>query len=374
LERLLAVPGADARARVAGLYGILHLEWSQGDYVAFQRHCEERLALCEAIGNGPDVASALYDLSVVASYQRRYADARRLVEEHLALSQRHGVPPSPRARQNLGNVARDAGDFSRAHAMYADALVQDGHSASMRATILSNMGWLALYEGDLARARAWQAESLTARRKLGEHREVPISLTALAHVAIESSDPPTAAALLTEAVPLDLQVRNRWGQALALEALAALVAAEHPGDALRLAGAADGLRGEMRRPPPVAQQPLLDRWLASAQQKLDAREQEVARAEGRAVGADEALALGMRLLAVERAGRVGAGPITRRERDVAALVGQGLSNQQIADQLVITRRTVAAHVKHILNKLGFTSRTQIGFWATEHGVVSRSAT
>jgi non-specific serine/threonine protein kinase len=61
--------------------------------------------------------------------------------------------------------------------------------------------------------------------------------------------------------------------------------------------------------------------------------------------------------------------LTLREREVAALVAHGRSNRQIAEALVITERTVAAHVEHILNKLGFSSRTEIGVWAAEHGLV-----
>jgi DNA-binding NarL/FixJ family response regulator len=57
------------------------------------------------------------------------------------------------------------------------------------------------------------------------------------------------------------------------------------------------------------------------------------------------------------------GPLTRRELQVTTLIAQGLSNRQIANSLVITERTVAAHVEHILNKLAFASRTQVGVWA-----------
>ncbi|GAA2097117.1 LuxR C-terminal-related transcriptional regulator [Streptomyces albiaxialis] len=58
------------------------------------------------------------------------------------------------------------------------------------------------------------------------------------------------------------------------------------------------------------------------------------------------------------AGRTG-GSLTRREREVAALVAEGLTNREIAERLVVSKRTADAHVEHILTKLGLTSRTQI---------------
>ncbi|MEV0091385.1 LuxR C-terminal-related transcriptional regulator [Streptomyces sp. NPDC050738] len=51
--------------------------------------------------------------------------------------------------------------------------------------------------------------------------------------------------------------------------------------------------------------------------------------------------------------------LTRREREVAALVAQGMTNREIAERLVISKRTADAHVEHILAKLGFSSRAQI---------------
>jgi DNA-binding NarL/FixJ family response regulator len=52
------------------------------------------------------------------------------------------------------------------------------------------------------------------------------------------------------------------------------------------------------------------------------------------------------------------------------LVAQGLTNRQIAERMIVTERTVGAHVEHIMAKLGFTSRTQIGVWAAARGVIS----
>lgn len=54
--------------------------------------------------------------------------------------------------------------------------------------------------------------------------------------------------------------------------------------------------------------------------------------------------------------------LSRREREVAALVTQGLSNRDIAERLFIAERTAEGHVEQIRNKLGFHSRTQIAAW------------
>lgn len=52
--------------------------------------------------------------------------------------------------------------------------------------------------------------------------------------------------------------------------------------------------------------------------------------------------------------------LTRREREIAILVSEGLTNREIADRLVISRRTVDSHLEHIRAKLAVSSRTEIG--------------
>ena len=56
--------------------------------------------------------------------------------------------------------------------------------------------------------------------------------------------------------------------------------------------------------------------------------------------------------------------LTRREREVAILVGQGLTNREIATRLFISERTAESHVEQIRGKLGFHSRVQIANWVT----------
>jgi predicted ATPase/DNA-binding CsgD family transcriptional regulator len=57
-------------------------------------------------------------------------------------------------------------------------------------------------------------------------------------------------------------------------------------------------------------------------------------------------------------------PLTARERQVAALIAEGLTNREIAARLVVSKRTVDAHVEHILSKLGFSSRLQVAALAS----------
>ena len=67
-----------------------------------------------------------------------------------------------------------------------------------------------------------------------------------------------------------------------------------------------------------------------------------------------------------RATRRGPSPLTPREHEIVLLIAQGLSNKEIADELVISPATAARHVANILGKLGFTSRTQVASWASRH--------
>ena len=77
-------------------------------------------------------------------------------------------------------------------------------------------------------------------------------------------------------------------------------------------------------------------------------------------------------VAAAASNNAGAGPLGKREADVARLVADGLSNKQIGARLLISERTVETHVRSILNKLGLNSRAQVAVWVTQHDLLKAS--
>jgi two-component system, NarL family, response regulator LiaR len=63
-------------------------------------------------------------------------------------------------------------------------------------------------------------------------------------------------------------------------------------------------------------------------------------------------------------------PLTEREVEVLKLVAKGLSNQEIAEKLVISERTICAHISNIMNKLHLANRTQAALYALREGISS----
>jgi DNA-binding NarL/FixJ family response regulator len=77
-----------------------------------------------------------------------------------------------------------------------------------------------------------------------------------------------------------------------------------------------------------------------------------------------------RLTQVLRSGPAGPALLTPRERQILALLGEGHSNRDIANLLVISERTARTHVSNVLSKLNLTSRTQAALLAIREGLVS----
>ena len=182
---------------------------------------------------------------------------------------------------------------------------------------------------------------------------------------------------MRESLHLREDLGDRTGIADTLESIAALAATETQSErAVQLAGAAAGIREKVGAPLTPMRRATLDRWLVPVRQVLGAETTRVAWEAGQDMPIEQALDLA---LAATEAPAMGSSTpqegsahqlagLSPREREVAALLAHGLSNRQIAERLLITDRTVAAHVEHILGKLAYASRHQVGAWADEHGL------
>jgi non-specific serine/threonine protein kinase len=243
---------------------------------------------------------------------------------------------------------------------------------------LRNLGWLLARQGDLHRARQLFDEVVPLAHAAGDPVQEANGLAGWSFLAYVDGDLHAASQLARQAIALVQEIRHKRYMASFLDLLAVVAAAQGQVErAARLFGASERMLEDIQSQ--GINQPFLrdhERQVAAARSGPEAASFSAAWAEGRALAMEAAVAYaladdeppptpdGEAALPSER------GPLSPREREVVALVACGLSNREIAARLIITERTAGAHVEHILDKLGFASRTQIGVWAVQHGHVA----
>jgi non-specific serine/threonine protein kinase len=150
--------------------------------------------------------------------------------------------------------------------------------------------------------------------------------------------------------------------------------------AARMAGLAAGLLERSGRHMVPATQADFDRNAAAAHTLLGDEAFNASWEEGRAMTVDQALELATREYGHEaeigkppgrgRPRMRAVGGLTHREYEVAALVARGMTNAEIARQLVLSVRTVDMHVANAMQKLGVRKRTELAAWAVRHSLNS----
>lgn len=227
--------------------------------------------------------------------------------------------------------------------------------------------------GDLGAASATLRECVALTESAGELHVRSYALAGQAACAFLGANGEPAADLATQALAMATRLGDQLPAALALEVLARVAVIERRPDRAATLQAAAESRWRRRGLDPAA-----TRLLGWYRQRLD----EVASVEVRGASHQAAAARGAELTDEEvlahvreqappEAGPDELGALTRRELEIARLVGAGLSNRQIADQLGRSQRTVETHVENILRKLGFGSRTQVVAWLAERAVGQR---
>jgi DNA-binding CsgD family transcriptional regulator len=223
----------------------------------------------------------------------------------------------------------------------------------------------AFLDGDLAAVKAACTDGAHLSRESGDLYSLEQMLFNLGVMAL-AGDLSGARRLLVEALRIAHQIDDRLLQSYLLGALSCRAAAQsEPRLAARLLGAAEAqrLRTGANVIPIVA--PILTSARDAAVRALGEAKFETEFQNGSSMSVDAAvrLTLGQPVRSTfETTGEEGAGPLSKREAQVARLVAGGLSNKAISLRLLISERTVDSHIRSMLNKLGFSSRAQIAAW------------
>ncbi|UBV14721.1 LuxR C-terminal-related transcriptional regulator [Mycolicibacterium fortuitum] len=179
-----------------------------------------------------------------------------------------------------------------------------------------------------------------------------------------------ASELLRAALDLKRPLRDHIGIAEAIEGIAWVAAGDGKLErAAVLLGAADRIWHGMGMS--VDTVPGFNRHRdhsAKLARRLGERPFQAAHRRGNQMTLDESMAFALDE-SVPSGGSDGIAKPTKRERQIADLIALGYSNQDIADELVLSRRTVEAHVQHVMAKLGFNNRTQVAAWVAHQNAV-----
>ncbi len=375
----------DRRGSATALSSLGYATMMRSNYAAAHALFEEALALFREVGDTGGSVSPLYLLASVLFYQGEYARAQALLEESLVLSREGGdVRGHALSLVLLGLVLPFQGDLARAHARLEESLAvsrQVGYKRNIGLSILF-LGMVAFLQGDVTAARSLLEESLVLFKEVGERGRIAEVFASQGLISFGQGDYTAARALLEESLKIALELDYKWDIAGCLEGLAAVVAAQgEPVRAVWCMSAAQTLRETIGTPLPSLSQALHEFTIVSARTQLGEQAFAAARAKGCTMTLEQPLAAEG---AVTIPGTAPAGPssvphprkappspdgLTAREVEVLRVVAQGLTNEQVAQRLVISPRTVDTHLTSIYNKIGVSSRSAATRYAMEHHLI-----
>jgi DNA-binding CsgD family transcriptional regulator len=269
-----------------------------------------------------------------------------------------------------GDLAMVSSLLEEGFALYRELGDKEGIAAS-----LCLAGQVALSQDDLAAARSLGEESVLLYREIGYKWGWASALSFLARVADFQGSAMEARTLYEESLALAREADYKESIASGLEGLAGVVAAQgEPAWAAQLLGTAESVRSTAGIPMPPVERDGYERAVTAAGAQLAEESFAAKWAEGRVMTPEEVIAAHGETIVLPPAATGVAAPsypagLTAREVDVLHLVARGLSNAQIARELVLSEKTVAAHLTHIFNKTDSQNRAAAAAFAIRNGLV-----
>jgi ATP/maltotriose-dependent transcriptional regulator MalT len=270
----------------------------------------------------------------------------------------------------VGSCALWRGDRETADALLHESLSLareiDARWAAMAAQFwLAQLAWS---RGQREAVEQLIGECLAHTQAVGDWKNTAYLFLIQGHLAMAADQLERATHLLQEGLRLTSALGDLLGLAWSLEYLGWVAGvAGRKIRAMRLLGASEALWSELGVPTPACPDWRGDhaRTMAEARRILGESRFKAALAAGRAMSRAAAIATALEDAGIERPDSTDPHRLSSREQEVSALVARGYTNRQIADQLVLSGRTVERHIENILGKLGLQSRTQIAAWFLE---------
>ncbi len=399
VEQVLArdegVP-TSVRAKALNSAGWLAL-W-RGEYARATALCEESLTLYRALHDPRGIALALYRLGRIALTCGNAPRAASLFKESQALSR--DIGDKVLLAFALEGLALATFQFAdqREH-LQVRSLLEESLTLFQQERYQGGVAW-ALYGlglwhfrlGEASTARSLFEESLALFRALRQRQYIAHPLYFLGKVAAQQGDLPAALTHYRESLALFQELDDHRSSAACLEEWGGVVAQQGAAIwAAQLWGAAEGLREASDLSNSFSLFTIPDaradeeRMRTVVRAKLGEQAFAQALAEGRAMTPEQALAaqghavppnhpLAKSLMSAPGDQQQTPSPsppndLSEREMEVLRLVAQGLSDAQVAEILVISPRTVNAHLRSIYSKLEITSRHAATLFALKHHLI-----
>ncbi|MBI5302788.1 MAG: tetratricopeptide repeat protein [Chloroflexi bacterium] len=392
LMQLLARPETQGAShlRLQALKAIGYLQIYIQDSVAVRTYFEEGLAIAKMLEDEGEIAFTLHGIGRAFIFLNDYAAARPWIEESLVLYRKMGARwGEAQSLYSLGAVMNQLGDHQRSQLLLEESLEKFRALGDICDSVwpLSVLASMAREQGDLKRAIEIYDQCIEIDKHVGDRVHLDRKLISLGLIFEQQGDYHRAAQLLTEG----LEIMKRRGRPIMF--VYSLIGTANilrefgkPTVAARLLGAADALSESFlaRGISNPGYRKLHDRVANEVRAELGAETFVSLAQVGRAMELEQAIAFALNemktsdlpdprasSLSPRQAAKEKFGGLTTREREVAALIAQGKSNREIADALVLSERTIEGHVGNILDKLGFSARTQIATWAVQKGLLEK---
>jgi len=350
------------------LAGTLWLHWWLSGYLSEGRHWLEQ-ALAGVPEPCVERAKALWADAFLRLNQDDIPGASSQLKSSRRIAEAVDDPDAlAHALELQGMAALLSSDWPTAATLSENALGRHRVVGNRFGVIMSLARWaMAAYlMGNTEQALTCHAAALDESEASGEHWGRSSVLWMHGVVLFDQGDLDRSDASVRESLRIRHAFGDRLGMARNVEVLAWIAAARHEYDrAARLVGVAQTLWRITGGRLFAHVHDRSDRCRDTTVRALGELSFLAACDEGARKNPDDGVAFA--LGAQERtsgssASRIGPDRLTRRERQIAELVAEGLSNRDIAGRLVVSQRTAEGHVEHILTKLGFSSRAQIAAW------------